>query len=284
MSEATGGCTAETISNTDCMDTTVGSGVDIDELECTSTGCAFCADSGTPAGVMCGHTGISTDETTTTSALAGSGDVTDALDVIYIACELTNAGPENTGVRCAATGTCTEGTTTTITCTDGRVGHGEATGALVCIYTVCASCIAITKVIGAACELTGGFIVAIITTSQQGGRGADTAVSDVTSTACESSGGGLEPLGSRFANTGILCGEIITTTICTVGHDGSGAVTAALVYTGTGFVPCTGIIKGIGAVSARTGISGVGTIITSPVDGTGEPTVASAITCTGNVS
>jgi len=178
-------------------------------------------------------------------------------------------------------GICTAATTTTITCMVATSGGGAGSGALVCIYTVCALYIATTKAIGVVFAPTGTCGVATIITDDLVGSGAGLDALAGIYTACASCGVGPVQNGCEFGRIG-TCGVAITTIItCMAATVGHGAGSGALVCTSTVFARSTEIIKAIGVACALTGTCGAATTTTEGLAGSGADGVGSTATCIG---
>jgi len=203
-SAGTGACIVEITTITTFTEGTAGHGAGTGALVCTFTACEPSTGTTRATGAGCVRTGTSGGETTTTSVRAGSGRVTTkGLAVISTDGEHTRGGQELDGTQFAATGSCTAAITTTIDITEELVGRGAATAALVYICTVAEPCGGTTKVTGVASVLTGTCGDVTTITGDPDGSGARAGASGTTSTACASSGVGMEGNGSGCELTGI---------------------------------------------------------------------------------
>jgi len=163
-------------------------------------------------------------------------------------------------------------------------GHGDVSAALVFIFTGCAPCIVITRVIGDECERIGICGVETIITSAHVGSGVAIGESAATSTADASSSVGLALGGMQSVHTGTCGAATITTIISMDGTAGLGAVIDASEFTSTGCEPCTATTKAIGDEFALTGIFGAETITIDGLAGSGDGGDAWDAICTAFAS
>jgi len=124
------------------------------------------------------------------------------------------------------------------------------------IDTDCVSITGITKGSGGEFVLSGNCGSAIISLSVLVGSGAQLAVSDGISTACEFTSDGLALAGSRSAVTGICSGKIILIISCMVALVGCWVPIRELVCTSTDSAHWSEITKENGAVYAQSGSCG----------------------------
>jgi hypothetical protein len=163
-----------------------GVGDDSGALVSIDTACAPCTAITKDIGDVFVRIGICGRGITTTSLAAGSGVVIVELVVICTDCGFSAVGTELAGTTFALIGTSFVAITTITDSMADRDGNGEDTGVLVSIDTAYASFIAITRDIGAVCELIGICGDAITTTSDLVGSGVAIVASAAISTACAS--------------------------------------------------------------------------------------------------
>jgi len=275
MCAATGTCIAATTTTTVSMDAQSGRGVASGELAFISTGCAPCTGTIKATGGECGHTGIFTVATTTTSVLAGSGEDTDGLGDTCTDCASCSDLMVLVGTMSDPIGTCIVAITTIIICMADTSGPGVDTSALASICIVCAPCTVITKVIGAGFALTGTCGARTSTSSVLAGfGGTNTGKLGVICTGFACCGAGMAVDGTMSDPIGTCGGGTITITTSMVEHAGRGDVTVASVSISIDCALSIATTRDIGAVCALTGISTAATTTTNVLVGSGPTTTA----------